>query len=94
MDGAPLFPHLASKHHALSPTRCPKILLFIGGARSAISFYVPDPCTLPRHEPHRRPVIVEPEQIARMLRAVETIWPPCRDRHYDPQYIGWQLYFV
>lgn len=46
-------------------------------ARSQPQFFVPSADSIPRRRPYKRPVIVEPEQIARMLTAADCL--PLRD---------------
>ena len=63
------FPHLASNTMLCRQRVVRKFCLH--RRRKERGCFVPDPLYFARHEPHRRPVIVEPEQIARMLRAVD-----------------------
>lgn len=44
-------------------------------ARSQPQFFVPSADSIPRRRPYKRPVIVEPEQIARMLTAADCLPP-------------------
>ena len=63
------FPHLASNTMLCRQRVVRKFCLH--RRRKERDCFVPDPLYFARPEPHQRPVIVEPEQIARMLRAVD-----------------------
>jgi integrase/recombinase XerD len=63
------FPHLASNTMLYRQRVVRRFCLH--RRRKERDCFVPDPLYFARPEPYRRPVIVEPEQIARMLSAVD-----------------------
>jgi integrase/recombinase XerD len=65
------FPHLASNTMLCRQRVVRKFCLH--RRRKEPGCFVPDPLYFARPQPYRRPVIVEPEQIARMLKAADAM---------------------